>query len=91
MNSAPSTLGLFPRMGIDLFLRSEAEVLRQCAIRRPAATGWFCAGSIIIGAGFYGAAIGSWRDGWQALCTGIKLPLISTAVCMRRFSTPQGD
>jgi len=63
-------------MGIDPFLRSEAELLRQWAIRRPAATVWFCAGSIIIGAGFYGAAIGSWRDGWQALCTGIKLPLV---------------
>src|SRR6266550_635285 len=76
MNSAPSSPSLFPRMGIDLFLRSEAELLRQWAIRRPAATGWFCAGSIIIGAGFYGAAIGSWRDGWQALFTGIKLPLV---------------
>ncbi len=76
MNSTPSSPGLFPRMGIDLFLRSEAELLRQWAIRRPAATGWFCAGSIIIGAGSYGAAIGSWRDGWQALCTGIKLPLV---------------
>ena len=76
MNSAASNPGLFPRMGIDLFLRSEAELLQQWAIRRPAATGWFCAGLIIIGAGFYGAAIGSWRDGWQALFTGIKVPLV---------------
>src|SRR5437667_6808330 len=27
-------------------------------------------------AGLYGAAMGSWRDAWQALYTGIKLPLV---------------
>ena len=76
MNSATSSPGTFPAMGIELFLRSEPGLLRQYAVRRPTATGWFCVGSIILGAGFYGAAIGSWRDGWQALYTGIKLPLV---------------
>src|SRR5947207_881740 len=76
MNSAASTPGASPAMGIELFLRSEPGLLRQCAVRRPAATGWFCVASIILGAGFYGAAIGSWRDGWQALYTGVKLPLV---------------
>src|SRR5437667_128084 len=76
MNSAASSPGTFPAMGIELFLRSDPGLLRQYAVRRPTATGWFCVGSIILGAGFYGAAIGSWRDGWQALYTGIKLPLV---------------
>jgi hypothetical protein len=31
---------------------------------------------IVIGAGLFGAALGSWRDPWQALYAGIKLPLI---------------
>lgn len=31
---------------------------------------------IVIGAGAFGAALGCWRDPWQALFAGIKLPLI---------------
>ena len=76
MNSDASSYGPFPAIGIDLFLRSEAMFLRDSIIRRPAVIGWFCVASIVVGAGFYGAAIGSWRDGWQALYTGIKLPLV---------------
>ena len=45
-------------------------------IRRPALLASFCAGWIIVGAGCYGAAIGSWRNEWQALFTGIKVPLV---------------
>src|SRR5258706_8467371 len=76
MNSVASSLDRLPSVGIDRFLRSGAGALHQWTIRKPAATGWFCVASIIVGAGFYGAAIGSWRDGWQALFTGIKLPLV---------------
>jgi len=76
MNSVASNLDRLPSVGIELFLRSEAGVLHQWTIRKPLATGWFCVASIIVGAGLYGAAIGSWRDGWQALFTGIKLPLV---------------
>src|SRR5439155_6640815 len=76
MNSDASSYRPFPAIGIDLFLRSEAMFLRDSIIRRPAVIGWFCVASIVVGAGFYGAAIGSWRDGWQALYTGIKLPLV---------------
>src|SRR5436190_1392279 len=76
MNSMAATFGRLPSMGIDLFLRSEAGLLHQWIIRKPVATGWFCVSLIIVGAGFYGAAIGSWRNGWQALFTGIKLPLV---------------
>jgi hypothetical protein len=31
---------------------------------------------IVIGAGLFGAALGYWRDPWQALYAGIKLPFI---------------
>ena len=31
---------------------------------------------IVMGAGLFGAALGSWRDPWQALYAGVKLPLI---------------
>ena len=31
---------------------------------------------IVIGAGAFGAALGCWRDPWQALYAGLKLPLI---------------
>jgi len=31
---------------------------------------------IVVGAGLFGAALGSWRDPWQALYAGVKLPLI---------------
>jgi len=31
---------------------------------------------IVIGAGLFGAALGCWRDPWQALFAGMKLPLI---------------
>src|SRR2546426_4070606 len=31
---------------------------------------------IIVGAGLFGAALGCWRDPWQALYAGLKLPLI---------------
>ena len=31
---------------------------------------------IVLGAGMFGAALGCWRDPWQALYAGLKLPLI---------------
>ena len=31
---------------------------------------------IVAGAGLFGAALGCWRDPWQALYAGVKLPLI---------------
>jgi hypothetical protein len=31
---------------------------------------------IVVGAGLFGAALGFWRDPWQALYAGIKLPFI---------------
>jgi hypothetical protein len=62
--------------GIDRFLRADtAELSRR--LTRPGSSGvWFCVAAIIVGAGAYGAVLGSWRDPMQALYTGMKLPLV---------------
>jgi hypothetical protein len=73
MNAVPSSLRPF---GIDVFIRAEALVLRDWMIRRPLMIGALCVGTIVVGAGCYGAAIGSWRNEWQTLFTAIKLPLV---------------
>jgi hypothetical protein len=44
----------------------------RCGRRRLMA---YCTAAIVLGAGVYGAAMGSWRDPLQALYTAIKLPL----------------
>src|ERR1044071_8676459 len=36
----------------------------------------FCLAAIVLGAGVYGAVMGSWRDARQVLYSGIKLPLV---------------
>lgn len=36
----------------------------------------WCLGLVVVGAGLYGAVMGSWREPLQALYTGIKLPLV---------------
>jgi hypothetical protein len=61
---------------IGVLLRGEPERIDPW-IRQPGAghlvlhLAW-----IIVGAGIYGAAVGMWRGGEQALYTAIKLPLI---------------
>jgi hypothetical protein len=40
---------------------------------------WLCLTTVIIGAGVYGAVMGSWRSPLQALFTGVKLPLVVLA------------
>jgi hypothetical protein len=37
---------------------------------------FWCMAVVVAGAGLYGAVMGAWRDAWQALYTGIKLPLV---------------
>jgi hypothetical protein len=61
---------------VDLFLRSDAEGIHEWVTRRRARLVWFCVVAIVVGSGLYGAVMGSWRDPWQALYTGIKLPLV---------------
>jgi len=56
-------------------LRAEPDTLRAWARESASALTWFCIASVVIGAGAYGAAMGSWREPVQAFYTGIKLPL----------------
>ncbi len=61
-------------MELPALLRGEpAELLPS--LREPGRVMLYV-GCIILGAGFYGAAVGAWRAPVQALYTGIKLPLI---------------
>lgn len=62
-------------VSVDEFLRAEAGNTRGWIVDHPAGLVWFCALAIAVGAGLYGAAIGSWREPLQALYAGIKLPL----------------
>jgi len=57
------------------FLRAEPGRLRDWVTQRPSRLIAFCVAAIVLGAGTYGAAMGAWREPWQALYTGIKLPL----------------
>ena len=61
---------------IPVFLRADVATTCDWLAREQVRIVWFCLGSILIGAGCYGAAIGFWRDTLQALYTGIKLPLV---------------
>ena len=57
------------------FLRAQPDHLHEWMIRRQSNLVTFCVTAIVVGAGLYGAAMGSWREPLQALYTGIKLPL----------------
>ena len=61
---------------IGVFLRAEPERVREWIQFRSGNLIGFCVAAIVIGAGSYGAAMGCWRDSWQALYTAIKLPLV---------------
>jgi hypothetical protein len=61
---------------VDLFLRSDAKGLHEWVTRSRPRLIWLCVAAIVVGAGLYGAVMGIWCDEWQALYTGIKLPLV---------------
>ena len=55
-------------------LRARAEVVDQWLAEARAKTAMYCFLFIVVGAGAYGAAMGSWRSPTQAIYTGLKLP-----------------
>lgn len=61
---------------IDGLLRGEAGLIYDWKDQSDVRGLAVCAVVIVAGAGLYGAAIGSWRGGWQTLYTAIKLPLV---------------
>ena len=56
-------------------LGADPKRLRSWVDDRRSGMVGFCVLAIVVGAGSYGVVMGSWRDPWQALYTGIKLPL----------------
>ncbi|HXF10764.1 MAG TPA: hypothetical protein VN625_08275 [Desulfuromonadaceae bacterium] len=60
----------------DAFLRAGPEWLRERMERRQRDMMLVCVAAVVVGAGVYGAVMGSWRNETQALYTGIKLPLV---------------
>jgi hypothetical protein len=61
---------------IGVLLRGELETIVAWTERWHAGRFAWQLAVIVAGAGFYGAAMGYWRDPQQALFTGLKLPLI---------------
>ena len=70
-----STANVIPK-SVDSFLRAGPENFHEWVTRRQLPLLGFCVVAIVVGAGSYGAVMGGWRDAWQALYTGIKLPLV---------------
>src|SRR6185369_1075837 len=60
----------------DAFLRAGPEWLRERMERRQRDMMLVCVAAVVVGAGVYGAVMGSWRNETQALYAGIKLPLV---------------
>jgi len=66
---------LNPRF-VSTFLRADARTFHEWVLRRESQLIGFCVLAIIVGAGTYGAAMGTWSAPVQALYAGIKLPLV---------------
>jgi hypothetical protein len=73
MTSSPAILDL---RRVPVLLRGEPAPIRSWMQRPEAGRLWLCLAVIVVGAGLFGAAMGSWRAPLQALYTAIKLPLI---------------
>ena len=61
---------------VGVLLRAQpdrlAGWLKLCKVQRVL----WCTGIVLLGAGLYGAVMGSWREPLQAVYTAIKLPLV---------------
>jgi len=57
------------------FLQAGATTLHAWAVHQTGRLGRFCVWAIVVGAGLYGAALGSWCAPMQALYAALKLPL----------------
>jgi hypothetical protein len=67
---------------MGVLLRGEPKALKTWVEHSDARRLAFCVGTILIGAGLYGAAMGWWRSPLQALFVAIKFPLIILLVTL---------
>ena len=65
-----------PPSQINVLLHAQPTSLLEWLKHWRTGRVFWCMAVVIAGAGLYGAVMGSWRDAWQALYTGIKLPLV---------------
>jgi hypothetical protein len=72
--SIPATIGEQPNFAA--LVRAEPSLLRGWTERGGRWLVSLCVGTIVAGAGLYGAAMGSWRDPLQAGYVAVKFPLI---------------
>jgi hypothetical protein len=72
-----------PARDFGSLLRGEAETLASWTAQLESRRLVFQMAVIVVGAGLYGAAMGCWRDPWQALFVALKFPLVLllTALC----------
>jgi len=61
---------------IPELLRGRPDFLRDWLAQARGRQLGFCVATLLLGAGIFGAAVGSWRSPSQALFTALKLPLI---------------
>lgn len=74
--SVKSSPAFWDHARLTTLLRGDAECLRQFLRPQGAIKTALQVATIVIGAGLYGAALGSWRAPEQAVYTAIKLPLV---------------
>jgi len=67
---------------LGLLLRGDPEFLRLCVAEWDARLVTMCVGTILLGAGLYGAAMGCWRAPLQAVFVAVKFPLILLLTCI---------
>ncbi len=67
---------LTTRPELRVLLSGRAEVLQRWFEAGQASPLALCLGSVVIGSGLYGAAMGSWRSPLQGLFVSLKFPLI---------------
>lgn len=69
-----STRGVLDEIGA--LLRGEADLLERWTRLRSAKQVALWIAVIVVGCGFYGASMGSWRSPLQSFYSGMKLPLV---------------
>ncbi len=65
-----------PASQISVLLRAQPASLQHWLKHWRVQRVFWCMAFVVVGAGLYGSVMGAWRDAWQALYTGIKLPLV---------------